>query len=379
MIWHVLAGEYPPDCGGVGDYSALVAQALAAAGDTVHVWTPARVAEGPSAVRLHPLPDRFAKGSRTLLSAAWEREPGIVLLQYVPNALGARGANVPFCRWLMKRARGGTEVRVVFHEPYFYFGWRRPWRNGLALAQRAMASLLLRAASHVYLSSERWIEYLRPYGPMRNCLVVPIPATVPDAAPGDVARFRHTFSDGGERTIGHFGTYGQDVANQLRPLVSRLAIAGSRSRLILIGDGGTRFLDDLKREGTGVTRCHATGRLSAREVAAAIAACDVVVQPYPDGVTTRRTSVMAALRNGAAVVTTDGFLTEPVWRRSGVALAPAGDPEALASKTLALLDDDAARTALAARGRRLYEEAFAIEHTIAGLRSSIPRPEPAHS
>ena len=39
MTWHVLTGEYPPDCGGVGDYSADLARALAETGDLVHVWT----------------------------------------------------------------------------------------------------------------------------------------------------------------------------------------------------------------------------------------------------------------------------------------------------------------------------------------------------
>ena len=31
--WHILTGEYPPECGGVGHYTRLVARGLAAAGD----------------------------------------------------------------------------------------------------------------------------------------------------------------------------------------------------------------------------------------------------------------------------------------------------------------------------------------------------------
>jgi glycosyltransferase involved in cell wall biosynthesis len=100
-------------------------------------------------------------------------------------------------------------------------------------------------------------------------------------------------------------------------------------------------------------------------VSAALHACDLVVQPYPDGVTTRRTSVMAALANGLPVVTTEGALTEGVWRdAAGVELVRASDPAALAAATVALLHDAEARRALGIRGRRLYDERFALEHTL---------------
>ncbi len=73
---------------------------------------------------------------------------------------------------------------------------------------------------------------------------------------------------------------------------------------------------------------------------------------------------MAALANGVAVVTTDGKLTEPVWRDAAVRLAPASDPAALAAATVAVLADPDGRTALAANGNRLYEARFAVEHTL---------------
>ena len=38
--WAVLTGEYPPQSGGVSDYTRLVAKGLAAAGDQVVVYAP---------------------------------------------------------------------------------------------------------------------------------------------------------------------------------------------------------------------------------------------------------------------------------------------------------------------------------------------------
>jgi len=38
--WAILTGEYPPQPGGVSDYTRLVAEGLAVGGDEVHVWAP---------------------------------------------------------------------------------------------------------------------------------------------------------------------------------------------------------------------------------------------------------------------------------------------------------------------------------------------------
>src|SRR5262249_59264800 len=73
-----------------------------------------------------------------------------------------------------------------------------------------------------------------------------------------------------------------------------------------------------------VNRLHATGPLPADAVAGYLAACDLLLQPFPDGVSTRRTSVMAGLALGLPIVTSDGPATEPIWRKEpAVVLAPA--------------------------------------------------------
>ena len=167
--FHLLTGEYPPHTGGVGDYTSLVAEGLAARGATVHVWCPnaSESSSSPGSVHVHRLPDVFGPASRKHLESAFLASPGCVLLEYVPNALGARGANVPFCLWLMGVRRRGADVRVMFHEPYFYFSWHRPWRNGLALVQRLMAALLIRASGVAYISTTAWTDLSSSAGAVR--------------------------------------------------------------------------------------------------------------------------------------------------------------------------------------------------------------------
>src|SRR5215469_3888196 len=90
--WHLITGEYPPQPGGVSDYSRWVASALAAAGDIVHVWCPRYETSNieDSGVIVHrelggigPL-DLFKAGKKL---NKYPR-PRRLLVQWVPHAFG---------------------------------------------------------------------------------------------------------------------------------------------------------------------------------------------------------------------------------------------------------------------------------------------------
>jgi len=66
--WAIVTGEYPPQLGGVSDYTRLVADALVAAGDEVHIWAPALDSAGQletvtheRGITVHRLPDHFGR------------------------------------------------------------------------------------------------------------------------------------------------------------------------------------------------------------------------------------------------------------------------------------------------------------------------------
>jgi hypothetical protein len=93
-----------------------------------------------------------------------------------------------------------------------------------------------------------------------------------------------------------------------------------------------------------------------------------MLQPFPDGISARRSSAMPALALGRPVVTTIGQWTESIWREErAVAGAAPGD---LAATVLGLLDDAERRHDLGARATRLYRTRFALEHTIGALRGT---------
>jgi len=370
--WHLLTGEYPPRSGGVGEYTALLVHALAGEGLDVVVWGPAEASrEGRMEVR----PATFDRvGLRRL-----DRElnafpaPRTLLVQYAPQAFGRRGMNVRFCRWVHSRARRGDLVRVMFHEPFVRFSLVRPQRNVLAAATRVMARLLLRAASIAYVSTPAWERLLRPLaprglGPMRW---LPIPSTVPrvdDPEAVALLRARLGANRSAVHVVGHFGTYGGMITPLLEPALLAVLAPPSTSMALLLGDGGPAFAERLRRVDPSLEgRVVAPGRLPREALSVHLQACDVVVQPYPDGVSARRTTAMAPLAHGVPVVSNAGAFTEPQWRAGGIALASHPDPAALASAALDLLDDPARRRELAAAGVELYGREFSMRRTLERL------------
>jgi hypothetical protein len=374
--WHIVTPELPPECGGVGDYTLQVAAALARIGDAVSLYVPpaAIPRPAPDGLEVITLADRFGAQSRRQLSTRLDADTrGRLLVQYVPAVFGRRGTNVPFCRWLLARRHAGADVRVMFHEPYLYLRWR-PDHIVTAFTQRAMAAILLDAATHVYLSTDTWRRYLARLRPdaVQHAVTLPIPSAIPrvDAAPA--VRATRTMSLGRATfLIGHFGSYGHHVAPMLRRVLNDMLSSDDRVAALCSGIGSDRFVKSLLASHPGLRgRLVGSGRASANDISVQLQACDVLVQPYPDGVTTRRTSVMAGLVNGRAVATTDGKLTEDIWRAAGcVSMAQAGDCAGLVQRTRELLADVAARHALQARATITYDAHFALPHTIDALRA----------
>ena len=377
LRWAIITGEYPPQPGGVSDYTRLVARALARAGDEVHVWAPGTGSPAPAdaGVRVNHLPGRFGPPALARLDRALSGlpRPYRVLVQYVPHAFGCKGMNIPFCLWLCSRRH--ESVWVMFHEVSFPINRRQPLaHNVLGVVNRLMAALLVRSAGRIFVSIPGWASLLPVHSYGRRAVEwLPVPSNIPTAvAPQAVADLRRRLAGGRERfVVGHFGTFGEHVTTPLAAILPSLLQADPRQIGILVGRGGERFTADLIRAHPALGgRLCATGILPAGQVAVHLAACDCLVQPYADGVSSRRTSLMAGLALGLPIVTTAGPLTESLWQESGaVVLARSGSPPDVVAAVDALLADDARRRQLCRRAAALYDSRFSLAHTIHSLRA----------
>jgi glycosyltransferase involved in cell wall biosynthesis len=358
----------------VSDYTRAVAHGLAAAGDDVDVWAPAcgEAEEIHAGVVVHRLPDRFGSRSRQMLTRHLDRMTGPVrlLVQYVPHAFGYKGANIPFCWWVRSRRR--DPIWVMFHEVGYPFERRARLRlNVLAATNRIMASLVAGAARRAFVSIPAWREDVASLAkPGVPVTWLPVPSNISpviDVRATAIVRARYTRRPS---LVGHFGTYG-DLMSPLLDGAATALVERSDCDLLLIGRGSVGAARDMTTRFPQLAgRLHASGALDHDDLSAHISACDLMLQPYPDGISTRRTSAMAALAHGRAIVTTAGSLTEQLWAEIGAAmLVPAGDPVLLADAAASLLADPVGREELGRRARRVYTQRFDLCHTIAALRA----------
>jgi glycosyltransferase involved in cell wall biosynthesis len=372
--WAIITGEYPPAPGGVSDYTYLLAQRLADAGDDVHVWAPDHAGEGPNApgVRVHRLTGCFGPRAIRQLDLQIGQLPHStrILVQYVPHAFGYKAMNVPFCLWLWMQRR--RPVWVMFHEVSVFFKRSQPMRhNAIALVNRVMAWLVTHAAERLFISIPGWKPLLDPLMRATSKLECsPIPSNLPTQAdPQLVRRLRAKITGPSEAmVIGHFGTFGGVTVPALNVMLPRLLSKPGRI-CVLIGRGGREFTIALLRDHPELKgRLVPTGGLAPEEVAAQLAGCDLIIQPYPDGACGRRGSLMASLALGLPIVTNSGHLTEPLWaERSAVALAPDCD-EAFIALAEKLLGDATARATLGQNARSTYHDYFDIQRTVEKLR-----------
>jgi len=383
--WHVITCEYPPQSGGVSDYTILVAKGLASLGDEVHIWCPALPAKAPEirGVQVHAVLGKFSPRDLRNAGRELDRLPGPrhLLVQWVPHGFGYKSMNLAFCLWLWGRSKlRHDQVDVMVHEPFLQFLPGRWRQNAAAAVHRLMTLVLLGAAHDVSLSTPTWEQMLRPFdlGRQRDYKWLPLPSNVPiEKDAGGIAAIQEQYAGPG-LLLGHFGTFNPAITPMLSAIVPALLRRSNGSSLLLIGGGGPAFRERLIRECPDLEgRVHAVGQIDARDPRLSwhLSACDALLQPYPDGVTTRRTTVMAALAHGLATITTSGELTEPLWSKSGaVVMAPADDSEAFVEAALGILESVEKRASLGQNGRKFYQRNFDIRHIVELLRGSGERP-----
>lgn len=338
----LISGEYPPQPGGVGAFTQVLARELAAQGHDVFVLAGPDADTSDSAVSV----ERCAGWS----PAAWGRVQGwarahrlqVLNLQYQTLAFGMS----PYIHFLPGRVQFAPLI-TTFHDlrfPYMFpkAGRLRPW----IVRHLANTSAGVIATNHEDFAALAG-QPRRAFIPIGSNILVPAPA------PAQIAQARTLAgASDADFVIGYFGlahpSKGLDV---LIEAAGRLLREGVPARLLLIGGvGDDRAPLDAALAAAGLAdRAVLTGFQPPDQVAALLCAADAVALPFRDGASFRRGSLMAALHYARPVISTTPALPIPEFADGeSLLLVPPEDAPALALALMRLHRDPALRARLSA-------------------------------
>ncbi|MFZ1550890.1 MAG: glycosyltransferase family 4 protein [Anaerolineae bacterium] len=379
----LLTGEFPPQQGGVGDYSNLLAQALIAQGQRVEIMTTRPAAadvQAPAAAdALRPAVTvaRWDWSAWSAVVAAIRQiQPAVVLIQYQTAAFGLHPAVNLLPGWLRLRlGRRRPRLITTFHDlkfPYLF-----PKAGPLRLA--AVRYLARQRDAAVATNMEDW-QTLRQWGmpaqedaaPGHPCsAMIPIGSNIACAPPAAFERdaWRGAWGLGhNDWLLCYFGFLNASKGGEaLIACLARLVQEGRPAHLVMIGGQvgssdptNQSYLEHVRRRIAELGlqgRVHWTGFVSADEVSAHLLAADVCVLPYQDGAGRSRGSLMAGLAHGLPIVTTQPAAPLPGFSDGvNVYFTPTASAETLAAAVSDIMTNPVLRGQLASGARTLSQQ-----------------------
>ncbi len=363
----VVVGDLPPRFSGIGDYTANVMYAIARRGVSVTAVTTAQQGapecENKDGVRvLRVIPRWTFSQARTVLRALDELGPRtLVNVQYAGPGYGRR-LMINFLPAIVRFGRPGTVVVTTLHE-FAVQSWR--WRL------RSLPFLLF--SSGVIYPNRLEEAALRRWSRLARLPLAYIPVgssiTPVEVTPEKRGLWRKQLGFAGrpEDPIAVFfgGISAQKGFAELLDSVEAVRGRGIPLRLLILGGFQPWVSASLPyqrrmeqriepgvREGWIVRR----DRVPAEEVSKCLHAADIALFPFPRGVRENRTSVLAALDHGLAVLSTKGPETPPDFEECfGARLVPASDLRAFTAELSRLLLSPEERRELGLRALRLAE------------------------
>ena len=347
----IICPDYPPRPGGVSDYAARLAGELVRHTPVQLITSPGT--HPPSApITVQHVADWQDEAA---LFAQLDSLPGetALLWEYVPHMYG-RGGVAPAVPRLVRRlaTRKHNSQTITAHEIAAPWSWL-PNRAWYAWAHRQQWQEIVSWADAVVTSTEVWRDEWQARLPQHGSKFsyAASPSTIP-VAPVELRRAWRRQRGWEENTLvlGWFGT--ASAAKQLDWVLAAQKCAQAIGRpvaLILIG----------KAEDIAVAQKSAliqsTGYVEAAAVSQVLQSIDLLLLPFIDGVSERRTSFMAGLAHGTPIATTCGHNTGPTLRQADIcSLAPSNDPAVFFQQVTKLLAEPAARRDLGERGRAYY-------------------------
>jgi glycosyltransferase involved in cell wall biosynthesis len=357
----MIASALPPQLDGIGDYSATMAKTLAKRA-RVTVYTVVGQEHEPLAgVDIVPIFDVGKPGTvRQLLPRIQADKPDWILLEYNPFCYGKWGYNpwLPATLAQVKRKVPGIGIAVMAHEtfmPFMKFTW-----GVMNLWQYPQFYALGNIADILFLSVDTWVAWFEKWFPRTPVRHSPIGSAIPEE---NIARAEARCRLGIKPetlVLGQFGTaHPSRLFDWVGEAYRRVHAEFPDSLLLYIGphrEEILRFVGDLP--------ILAEGPFPPEEVSRRFAAVDIMLAPYRDGISSRRSAFMTGLQHGIPSVSTHGPVTDKaLLEQNGKAflLGSRDVQEEFNAQVLSLARNAAERKMIGEGGAGLYYARYDAE------------------
>ncbi|MBI1785588.1 glycosyltransferase family 4 protein [Candidatus Sumerlaeota bacterium] len=358
----ILSPPLPPLTDGIADHTALLGQRLAQRHEVLiltHGGTePLPVSGARIEAALNPAPAPDFSSARELLR---RESPDWIFLQYAPLYYGGtRFGNRALPSLLAGLARDLPRARIglFIHELTPQNIRPRNPLQGIWILHRLKS--VARRARILFIPIEAWMRTFPGHARAGAIHVLAVGSNIPRIASSrEEARGRMNL--GGETlTLGLFGRGAPTrTLEPVRAAARALESAGRKFVILHIGKDAANVESHLR----GIP-FRAEGILAAEEVSRRMPAIDIYLAPYEDGVSLRRSSLLAAMQHGLAIVGTRGDATSPALAAAdgrAFLLSPVGDDAGFADHVVKLASDETFRARLGAEAGKMFEADFSFD------------------
>jgi len=378
----VVTQNLPPAICGVGDYATLFAQELAHQNPELSITFLSRVPRSNDvnyatvkiasdfldSAEIYPSAPFYWKLSNlpTLLKTVRKSRARIVHIHYAPHMYYRAGVGVALSIFSLLLCLMRLRMVVTFHE--LYIPWsKHPKQFLIGLAQRLSFFLLLLAAHNVVVTTDlraqimhRWLWW-QP-AKARRVVVAPVGSNFPEPVKLSVQAVSELRQSWKLPTSGlilsSVGQLRWQQPDWLLATLNAIQTQHSDMRLLLIGCERDQLPKDHPISQRTDVIC--TGHISASEVSTLLSISDIYLLPLEDGVSARRTALMAALQHGLPIVSTRGHNTEPAFANDlPVLLAPVKSLGEFVRLTKELVANSNLRQSLGQQATTYYHTNFA--------------------
>lgn len=307
----ILSGAPIQSGDGVGDFSFLLAENLKSHHNVTLLAPNADRVQSDFAI--YGIPGGWGiRGCLETYKLIQKLKPQTVLVQFVPQLYGLKGANPFFSALLRKLNRKGYDVVTVAHEFSSPLA-SNPKTMALGAAHRMLFRSVVNASSKIISTTPFCLNLLQERFNTKSSAFhyIPVSSTIIPFPVNDQtkAKLRSDLNLAPENFV--VATFGSIVGGGLiyfKTFLNWLVKENPLARFIFLGKGSgllkQEFSTDIQQS------IHATGQISDQAITQYLSIANLYAVFYPDGASTRRTSLMTGLAHGIPTVSNLGILTD---------------------------------------------------------------------